>query len=382
MAIRTQVTALVLLTSSALFACTAGSAGDGSAPAQSGSPETHESPVSAVTEASQHRGRPFMPVSAGRMTTTAVIAHLLSDETDAGTTDGGSETPAPNYPATVSVNGTSFAYGAPVTITYGGMAANNPNSWVGIAHEGSPATEYSSYVYTDGALDGQASALADLPPGRYVARAYFGDDYTIKGESAAFDVLAPSPAPGSSITVANGAGGTNVQFGGFETIHVSFSGLAANTEYQVGVFYEFGSNSLPYSTVAATTNAEGAGSADLGDLLSGIAYDVRVFDGSSWKLWSGSSRFRVNPAVRAVTSSLASGPIEIEFAGMQGLSFFDKVELANVGGTYSVKKDADWYWSGKLSFDRPAPGSYVAKVYDGVGDTTTARATTLAFEVQ
>jgi hypothetical protein len=387
MAIRTQVTALVVLTSAALFACTAGTAGDGSTPAPNGAADGHHSPVGSVQDATKHRGRPHTPASAGRITTTAIIAKLLDGEGESssgGSSGGGSSSGgssgAPSYPSTVTTNTTTYAYGAPVTVSFGSMDTD-PNSWVGFAPEGSPATDYGWYAYTDGNASGDAVTVADLPPGTYVARAFWGSSYEIKGESAPFTVSAPSPAPGATVAISAGELSTNEQFGGFEMIHVSFSGLTANAAYTVGVYPEFGSNSQPYTTASGTASGEGNGSAELTDLLSGVTYDVRVFEASTWKLRS-STRFRVHPSVRPVASSLGgSGPIEIEFAGMEGLSFVDKVQLAEAGGTVIDTKTAEWYWSGSVTFTRPASGSYVARIFNGVNDPTTAKAS-VSFEVQ
>jgi hypothetical protein len=371
MAIRTQVTALVLLTSSALIACTAGSAGDGvSTPVATGNVEE---PSTQPAPASPKHGRVTTPLNAGRTTTSAFVAKLFDADggTEAGS-DGG--TPPPSY---------DHAYGAPIHFAFSGITATK-GSWVGIAPSTDPSAAawiYGWYAYPQAGATGFDFQNDQLPPGTYVARIFndAGAMYTQTDETLPFTIGPMESAPTTAgVTITPGLLGEN-QFGGFEKINVSFNG-EPTTQYAVGVFPTYGSNGLPYASVNVTTGSDGHGTAELGELLSGIKYyEIRIFQGGAWKQTSA-TKFRVNPALAA---HVENGSVLVDFAGVQGVSFDDRIELYNTttSETCPNSKTLDWYWSGTVTLSPCGTGSYEARLYDGVGAPGTIQASA-SFSIQ
>lgn len=339
-------TALALFASAAVFACTTRTEVDTTTTGRSDGPQ--ENP-SNPTPAPAPQRSPRPALSAGRV---AALSSVLSlDGADGGTDSG---TPS----TSVSTDRSSYSYGDPVTITFGNMQGNT-SDWVGFAPAGSPATEYSWYAYTNGALSGTATTGAGdfLPPGTYVARAFYADGYTVAAESAQFTVGATT---GLTATVTT----DKSAYGGFESIGVTFSGLSGSADVTVTASPTYGSTGMPYALVDAG-NVPG-GTIQLSDLLAGT-YEVRVFEGTTWKGTSGT--FTVSPAVSTDKSSYALGdPVVVHFAGMQGLSTGDFIAISTsgVGSTqYTLRQNADWYWSGTRTFDSTTlgTGTYVARIY-------------------
>jgi hypothetical protein len=76
--------------------------------------------------------------------------------------------------------------GGVVTVTYALMAGYQ-RDWIAIAPSGGGPMEVVAWVYTNGKSSGTTS-FNGLPPGTYVARAFFDDSFVIAAESGAFGV--------------------------------------------------------------------------------------------------------------------------------------------------------------------------------------------------
>jgi len=64
----------------------------------------------------------------------------------------------------------------------------NAGDWVSVAREGDPLDYYVDWAYTGGSTAGTVG-FEDVPVGRYVARAYADDSYSLLAESHGFDVI-------------------------------------------------------------------------------------------------------------------------------------------------------------------------------------------------
>src|SRR5262249_30018842 len=88
--------------------------------------------------------------------------------------------------ATISTDMASYALGATITVTYGGLPGN-ATDWIAIAQAGSANTSYLSYVYTGGQTSGTATFTVSTP-GLYVARSFTNNTFNLSAQSALFTV--------------------------------------------------------------------------------------------------------------------------------------------------------------------------------------------------
>lgn len=344
----------VLLSSGILWACSSG--------APAGAPDEGAfGPTSSDTAQPRRAGRPSLAFSAGRAATLGAVVLRESSfgddagDTDAGASDAGSDA---GISAAVETNATTYAYGDPITVTFSGMSGD-PDDWIGIAPEGSPATSYAWYAYTDGALSGSITTAAGdlLPPGTWVARVFYANGYQIKSESAPFTIGEMAPLSATVTT------DTNV-YGGFDKITATFSGLSGSSDVFVTVDPPYGSTGIHYQTVNA--GAVASGSVEIDPPLAGT-WEVRVFEGTTWV--GKSATFTVNAAVKTDATSYTVGdPIAVDFAAMQGLSTGDAIAISLAGSAddqYEARQTVDWYWSGTRTFDSSTltPGTYVARAF-------------------
>ena len=109
-------------------------------------------------------------------------------------------------------------------------------------------------------------------------------------------------------------------------------------------------------------------------------HEVRVFEDGAWTHVSN-TKFTVSAALRpkdGKVSYTTSESIEVEFAGVQGMSFDDEIELVETGSgnRCGQAQRLDWFWTGSVTFGPCAAGTYQARLRNGVGDTTAVQATT------
>jgi len=86
----------------------------------------------------------------------------------------------------VTPTATTYNFGAPVTINYAGMAGGTFD-WIGISAPTAAPGMYIQWSYVYGQISG-SHQFTGLPPGSYVARAYFDNGVAVKAESATFTV--------------------------------------------------------------------------------------------------------------------------------------------------------------------------------------------------
>jgi hypothetical protein len=94
--------------------------------------------------------------------------------------------PAPSV--TLTTDASSYMAGDAVIVHYSGMPGSS-HDWISIAAAGSPDTAYVAWVYTGGQVTSQ-HGFHCVPPGSYVARAYFNDGIVKQAESLPFTVAA------------------------------------------------------------------------------------------------------------------------------------------------------------------------------------------------
>lgn len=94
--------------------------------------------------------------------------------------------------AAINVDQASYSTTGTITASYSGMHGFD-HDWIALAQEGAAPTSFERWTYTGGVLSGSATFAAAGLYGRYVARAYFDDGFTIAAESAPFDVNVAQP---------------------------------------------------------------------------------------------------------------------------------------------------------------------------------------------
>ncbi len=88
---------------------------------------------------------------------------------------------------TVTTDASTYALGAPVTVTWAGMPTNN-NDWIAIAPASSSDTTVTRWVYTHGVSNGSFTFEGPPTATTYVARAFLNDTYAKLAQSASFVV--------------------------------------------------------------------------------------------------------------------------------------------------------------------------------------------------
>jgi hypothetical protein len=196
---------------------------------------------------------------------------------------------------TISTDQSSYAPGATITVTYGGLPGT-AGDWIALATAGSDNTSFVDYVYASGA-SGTATFTAPSV-GSYVARAFAGGGYNLVAQSATFTVVAAGPAtistdqsnylPGATITVTYGGLPGNAG----DWITISSTG-SDNTTY-VDYVYATGVSG------SATFTAPAAGS-----------YVARAFAGGTYNLLGQSGVFTTCDAGMTCFVAALSGAEEV-----------------------------------------------------------------------
>jgi hypothetical protein len=99
----------------------------------------------------------------------------------------GSCVSAAQAPAQVTTDAQAYNQNHPIAVTWSGLPGN-AKDWVAYAPVGSAPTTVTRWVYTAGQAAGQVVLEGTLVGGRYVARAFTNDSYTMVAESSPFDV--------------------------------------------------------------------------------------------------------------------------------------------------------------------------------------------------
>ena len=164
-----------------------------------------------------------------------------------------------------------------VVVRFAGMSGGS-GDWIGIAPPDSPPTQYAAYQYTSAARQGTLT-FANLAPGDWVARAYFGaSSYSIRAQSTPFHVAERPVAPGVDPSLRVSADGA--------TAYVRFSGLSGAATDWIAIA-PVGAPPQSYQAWRYTSGAR-EGVFEFADLPPG-RYEARVFLD-----WSGTSSYTIS----------------------------------------------------------------------------------------
>lgn len=183
---------------------------------------------------------------------------------------------------TVSTDKSSYTTAEPIVVTWENLPTN-PFDWIAIAPEGSALTTVTTWVYTNGASNGQ-NAFGALPAGSYVARAFLDNGYTLLDESPAF-------------TVATGGGTVTVQtdsasYTAGQDITVTWSGLPGNANDWIALAPDGSADTTALLWVY--TGGQAAGSTTfVGGLGTAGSYVARAFEDDSYNKLGESTAFDV-----------------------------------------------------------------------------------------
>jgi hypothetical protein len=178
---------------------------------------------------------------------------------------------------TVATDRAAYAAGGLIVVSWSGLPGT-ATDWVSITPEGSTATTVTDWVYTGGATSGSHAFNTPAAAGRYVARAYPRDSYTIAGESAAF-------TSGVSITTDL----TTYNLG--DVIDVTWDLLPGNVHDWVGIA-PLGSDPTTVTTWVYTNGAT-SGHHLLNGPPSPGTYVARAFVDDSYTMLAESASFGV-----------------------------------------------------------------------------------------
>lgn len=92
--------------------------------------------------------------------------------------------------ATLTLDKPSYAPGETIMVSFKNMSTSS-NDYVAVVQKGSRYSTYVSFVYTKGAVEGQAELKAPKEPGEYEIRAFFAEDESVLRGSVPLVVAAP-----------------------------------------------------------------------------------------------------------------------------------------------------------------------------------------------
>lgn len=267
---------------------------------------------------------------------------------------------------TVTTDKTTYAFNETVNVSYANMLGNSED-WISIAPQGSPPEEFSWWEYSSGGFAGSLS-LSTLPPGTFVARAYFADTFVVRAESAPFTV-ATTNFPVTLTT-------SKAAYSGIEPVNITFSGMAGTPTDWIGA-YEVDDDSRRFRgwTYVGGVSPT-SGQVNLYYLRAGT-WQVRAFFNDNVIMQGASATFTVSTAVATDKSTYNVGEdIVVNYGGMFGspkdwVSFAQPGAAPNLHYQYKYTAGAN---GGLLTFPA-APlgaGTYVARVFFDDGFTVAA----------
>ncbi len=353
-----------------------GSATDWIAIAPSGSPLTTVSKWAYTGGGASGSTTLVNPLTAGTYVARAFDAgtYTLMGESNPFTTSDASS-------VTATVTSQSAAYGMsdPILIDWAGMPGN-VKDWIAIAPEGFPLDNQADWQYTNGGVNGTMTFVDGLlptgfPSGRYVARAYLNDTFTLVAESPVFVIGVSVTTNASTYTTSDPITVTWQNLPGSATDWIA---LAVNgsplTQTVVWVYTGGAQNG---NTVFNTT----------GSLAPGT-YVARAFLNNTYTLAGQSPTFTVTAAAAAtVTTNLSTysngQAITVSWSGLP-TNAKDWVGYAPAGSSDTTV--TRWVYtggqaSGSFVFEGTlSAGMYVARAF--LNDTYTKLGQSAVFVVQ
>ncbi len=198
--------------------------------------------------------------------------------------------------ATLALDGASYAPGAAISVTYGGMSGS-ASDYVSTAAAGAPNSSYLQYTYTNGATEGVATLTAPSEPGAYEVRAFYREDETILRGSVPFVVegSAPVVSPVTPTLPDDSARAVlaldRASYAPGAPITVSYAGMSGSASDYVSVA-PVGSPNSSYLEYAYTNGAL-EGTATLHAPVERGSYEVRAFFREDETILRGSLVFTV-----------------------------------------------------------------------------------------
>lgn len=262
---------------------------------------------------------------------------------------------------TLAATATTYGMSDPITITFSGLPGN-ATDWIAIAPEGFDPMDQADWLYTGGGTSGSVTfvdglAATSFPAGRYVARAYVNDTFTLVGESAPFAI-------GTAVFTDQTAYQTN------ELITVGWQNLpGASTEWVA-----IAPAGSPSSTTVAWvfTGGQQNGSTTFTGLTTAGTYVARAFVDEQYTLAAESAPFTVAAAtaITVTTNSASYTPgqsITVSWTGLPA-NANDWIALAPAGS--SAPSVIRWVYtggtvSGSATFATglTSAGTYVARAF-------------------
>ncbi len=221
--------------------------------------------------------------------------------------------------ATVSVDKSSYAAGATITVSYSGLPGY-ADDWIALAPAGASSTTYVAYVFTNGQTSGTASLTAPAG-GSYVARAFPHNTFALLAEGPAFTVTNPtvttdqsSYAPGATITV------TYAGMPGYANDWIALAPAgASNKTYLAYVFTNGQTSGTASFTAPATTGS----------------YVARAFPRNTFALLAESAFAVTTP----VTVTCPTVPALTEILPLEPMS--NHAVALDIGDTHVLVDDAN-----------------------------------------
>ncbi|WP_144394139.1 M12 family metallopeptidase [Pleionea sediminis] len=187
--------------------------------------------------------------------------------------------PDPDPDGSVSLSKSTYEDTENIEVRFSG-ASGDQYDWIGLYREGTPVTEYLDWQYLNGATRG-ARQFSSLPAGRYEARLFFNDSYTVEA-SARFTVISANQTDPVVTT-------DKTTFSTRENILVRFDN-ASGDEYDWIGLYRRGASNSEYITWVYLRQQK-RGSATFNALPAGN-YSARLFFNDSYRL-EAETDFRV-----------------------------------------------------------------------------------------
>jgi hypothetical protein len=211
------------------------------------------------------------------------VARTFAPNTNWRSGESAPFTVSPGPVVTVTTDMSTYSTYQDIVVTWSNLLSN-PNDWISLAPSGSSDQTVTRYIYTGGASSGTHTFSSGLSQaGTYVARAYQNNTYTKLGESATFDVVAPT------VTVSTDM----ASYTAGQAITVSWSNLPGNANDWIAIA-PMGS---PNSTVTRWVYTGGV-STGMHTFATGVSttgtYEARAFLNDGYTRLGTSAAFTVN----------------------------------------------------------------------------------------
>ncbi len=287
------------------------------------------------------------------------------------------------WTASVSTDLSVYPHMAPITVTYSGMSGAASDA-IFIAKAGTPEGSYEQFQFLYGSINGTV-VFYQLPPGDYVARAYYDDNYSLDqvAESAPFTIqpVAWSSSLSTDATMFSAGMSVPVHYGGMSGSHVDMITIAQQGSDDLSyVQYQFTGGAL-----SGTLNFDGL---PVGTYVARAYYDddsVNYYNSGTKKAESAPFTVANAQTVALSTNQSSYAPdaqVVVTYSGMLGSSS-DWIAIAEAGSddaSYVLHQYTGSSVNGEISFSGLPTGSYVARAYFSNSFTKEAESATFSVD--